>query len=60
MIKFSDIDGKEGELVFEILLDSNIGSIIDLDLSENIYWFNKPDFNNGHYLAELIAKQVNL
>ena len=60
------LDGDRGEvnmcaLILEPLLNSNIDSITDLDLYNNLWWFKQP--NQGDHidsnivlLAELITK----
>ena len=54
-----------GELILEILLNSNIDSIIELNLSENESWFKKPNSTEERtssvdLLVELISKQPGL
>ena len=60
-----DRDENIGELVLETLLNSNINSIIDLNLGDNSSWFKHPDTeeersSNVDLLAELISKQAGL
>ena len=54
-----------GELVFELLLNSNIDSITDLRLTGNESWFKNPNSleersGNVDLLLELINKQAGL
>ena len=56
-----DDDDNIGELVLEILLNSSIDTIIDLNLSENRSWFKNPrtredKLGNVDLLLELILK----
>ena len=61
----SDRDENMGELVLEALLNSNIQSITDLDLSYNRSWFENPvtqEERTGsvELLAEIISRQYGL
>ena len=61
----SDTDQNIGEHVFESLLNTNVDSIIDLDLSGNYSWFWHPETKeersgNLGLLAELISRQTRL
>ena len=51
-------------LVLEPLLNSNIDSIADLDITNNLYWFGKANQDNVDsnivLLTELITKQAGL
>ena len=68
MAEFSgDSDREEniGELVLETLLNSDINTITDLNLSLNSSWFKHPDTgeerpSNVELLAELITKQASI
>ena len=45
-----------GELVLEALVTSNIDTIVDLNLRQNIQWFERP--GNISLLVEVITKQT--
>ena len=68
MKEFSaDKDREEniGELVLETLLNSNVDTITDLDLSGNSSWSKHPDTedersSNVNLLGELIFKQAEI
>ena len=52
-----------GEIVFETLLNSNIDSITNFDLSNNTEWFKHPETkeestSNVELLLEVISKQT--
>ena len=61
----NDRDQNIGELVFESLLNTNVDSIIDLNLGLNYSWFWRPykkkeRSGNIDLLAMLISKQTSL
>ena len=64
MFRFSSYrDEKEniGELVLEILLNSSIDTMINLDLSSNDSWFTGEERSvNEDLLVELLSKFVAL
>ena len=51
-------------LILEPLLNSNVDSIADLNITNNLYWFNESYqgdvHNNVVLLSELITKQAGL
>lgn len=58
MYRFSNDEAEDqniGELVFESLLNSNVESIIDLNLGSNSSWFDYP--GNVDLLTEFISRQ---
>ena len=60
-----EINENNGELILEILLNSNIESIINFNIGNNSSWFKHPftkeeRFSNVELLTEFISKQAGL